>query len=232
MAKKASKAWVLVLGVIIVVALFTVPPALKAGKDAWDKAWKDFWSIFERTSNDTDTEGTGSGKFGITIYYEDGTNTEFEGLSIIPLRISDGADSPITKITLQLKVLIRYVGVMSQYEITSHYAGDLVKDTATISTPFSEDISKVGTSLANGAITNVWTKDITSANIETLGLTDGSSYTLDFKLTEPVTVTTKYTGGTTETQTLTSNDTVSWTFSYSKSEGITSLTVAFSGVTS
>jgi len=224
--------WVLVLGAIIVIALYTVPAALKAGGEAWSGFWSDFWLPFADFDSNADFNSTANGAFAVVITYADGTTKDFQSLSIIPLRIGDGEDDPITQITLELRVKVVYVGTMTEWIVGSDYLGEL-KDNAgiVISNAFSGVIDKRGTALPNGVYQTVWSKTYTDTEIEAAAnMIDGEQYALSFQLNKPVSIGATFQSGKKESLAVTTTDTTTWSFTYSESEGLKSLNVAFVGI--
>jgi hypothetical protein len=122
MAKQASKTWAIVLGIIIVAALFVVPPALKAGGEAWNKFWKDFWQPFgnNETSSSTMTPWTG---LTVIIKYTDGTSEEVspEPYSIMPLSITvPDSGKTIAAINCEVRVVMRTSGTVSAWTVSGY----------------------------------------------------------------------------------------------------------------
>jgi len=126
MAKKDLMTWVLVLGAILVGALFVLPSALKAGSETWSDFWKDIWRPFtpsNGTDNATINSVTGSSGVGLKIYYEDGTSETFtpdslQAYTIFPLLIRDPwASKTVSKLELLVSVTAAWEGTMTAWEM-------------------------------------------------------------------------------------------------------------------
>jgi hypothetical protein len=122
MAQKGSKMWVLVLGAIIVVALFAVPAALKAGGEAWSDFWENFWTPFgnEPSQNET-SEMTPWTGMTVIIKYTDGTSEEIsqEPYSIMPFSITvPDSGKTISAINCEVRAVMTTSGTVSAWAIS------------------------------------------------------------------------------------------------------------------
>lgn len=124
MAQKGSKMWVLVLGAIIVVALFAVPAALKAGGEAWGNFWENFWLPFAENGNKTTPSSeitTPWAGMTVIIKYTDGTSEEIsqEPYSIMPFSITvPGSGKTILAINCEVRAVMDVSGKVSAWSVS------------------------------------------------------------------------------------------------------------------
>lgn len=169
--------WVLILGAIIVGALFVLPPALKAGQDAWNKAWKDFWSLFDNLDNKTDTSttSTGSLSFEIVAVYSDGSRKSFksEALTILPITIYDpSGGKQVVEWIVNINVATTYKGTPTSWSCSGNLIvtvdDDLrTKTLLTVTTlPFSHTDS-TGSIPESGATRTTGMLSVKAATVDT-----------------------------------------------------------------
>lgn len=222
--------WVLVLGAILVGALFVLPSALKAGSETWSSFWKDFWLPFTKdgdnatdgngNNNDTDTtidySTTGSSGLGLTITYTDGKVESFKpnDLALIGLAIWD-AKGFISSVSIKLYMTATYTGVLTAVNVAGTF--EVIHEEQNYKA-VTANIDKTS-SLQSNVETPIWSITFSKAEIESW--TSGSHInfmpTFRFQL---VSTKAKFTWSDQHTETAVIESMAKWLVSYAPDEDI------------
>lgn len=217
---------VIILAFTLVVGVIFVPPMVA---DLWSeireltKDFRNFWLSDWGDTGDNATNGANGGaSIGLTIYYKDGTTTDFRAdeFSILPLSISDNGGQ-ISKINVQLWCEISYEGQISSWVSDLRLDVDIYQYTSTkiADVKLIED-TKTGSSWQNNEEKCLGDWDITATEIDSKLSEDGD---FSLRIIGKIKLDVAFTDGNTDQ--MLGENTATWYFQRLGAMALSSLTV-------
>jgi hypothetical protein len=177
----------------------------------------------------------------LIVNYSDGTRKTFDsGYQPLGLAITDLSGKTINNVQVELYVTPVFTGTVSSYSLSggtmnmqvwlpatsANYGNVKIYDSGNVAlSPFSPLPT-----LTNGKATVITSATLTASQLQALpysqSLAYGTTYTLHYYMTTPLTVALQFADGTSGSQSATAPS-VSWSFIYASSSSFTSLSCTF-----